>query len=390
MTTDNYLVSARDREQQKFRKILAGAVGGSLLLHLIAAVIFNSLPKPALDNVVEVTVVDSSELPPEFQSSPSPTPSVKISLTATPPPRSKVTPSPTPSVKITPTPTPSVKIKTTPTPTPLEKNRIPVPVKIVTELNRPQPIQTQQTTEPISKPSGTASPSLIATNPSPVAQPNENKIEKNSPDSQPTGGNRNPGVTEKPITPFRPSAIDPNSSSLVNPGQPELTNPNPPESPFDISGSGAGGGVTFTVIPGGLDDLMTPGDGTNPNSKLPNSATPGKSGSGSSDNTRGNPGNNSPSRSNSQPLIGKENGNNTSGAEMSSRKNPGTISPSLPDSSPSAGSGGTSKQDIQKYFGELACLKNCKPVYPKAITEFKKVKVSIKLNDQGRVIPDTT
>jgi TonB family protein len=455
MTTDNYLALARNQEQQKFWKTLAGAVAGSFLLHAIAAVIFNSLPQPASDNAVEVALVDSSELPPELQSSP--TPSVKISLTSTPPPSSKITPTPTPSVKVTPTPTPSVKVTPTPIPTPsvkitpvptptpsvkitpipiptpavkvtpiptpmpsvkitpiliptpavkIKPDRTPVPVKIVTQPSKSPPLQIQQTTEPVSKESDTASSSIIATNPAPAAQSNSHKIERNSPDSQTTVGNQISGATtqptkpatEKPISPLVTAKIDPNNnkspgnSSPINSGQqskPELTTPNLPRSPLAAGGLGeiSDSSIPVVIIPGGLDDFLASGRGTNP--KLPNGMTPGQTGSGLGDKAgrvpRATLGNN-PNGSNFQPLPSNGNSRNPGGSGTTIGKNPGIVSQSSPTSSSGNGSGGTNKQEIQKYFGELACLKGCKPVYSGVVTEFRQVRVNIKLNAQGRVI----
>jgi TonB family protein len=444
MTTDNYLALARDREQQKFWKILAGAVGGSLLLHAIAAVIFNSLPQPASDNAVEVTLFDSSELSPDFPPSPTPsvkmaiastpspspkvtptptpTPSVKITPTPTPTPSAKVKPTPTPSVKFTPTPTPtpsvrvtptptltpSVKVTPTPTPTPSVKvTPKPLPVKIVTQRSKPQPLPTQQPTEPIIKPSGTASPTIIATNPSPAAQPNKNKIEQSNPAPQTTVDDQtariakqpNSPVIEKPLTPSSPSAIDsnnsPNSSSSVNSGQQSqlgLTNPTLSGSFFDPSGLGDRSGdppTAETLIfeePGGS---LIPNGRNNSNNKLPNGAASENSSLSSSGNARESPGDTSsknPSGESGSPSRpGKGNGNSSGGSGTSKGK-PGITSPSLPTNPGGNGSGGTDKQEIQKYFGELACVKNCKPNYPGVITDFKQVRVNIKLNNQGRVV----
>ncbi len=124
---------ARQQEEQKLPKILACGVGGSLVFHGIAAVALNYLPKQ-ISTPVEVTLINSSEIPPDLRPSPQP-PKVKPIPNKT---IAKVTPTPTPSVKTTPTPTPtpSVKVIPTPTPTPLVKVKpslTPQVVKIVTE-----------------------------------------------------------------------------------------------------------------------------------------------------------------------------------------------------------------------------------------------------------------
>jgi hypothetical protein len=113
---DNSILRARQQEHQKLPKILAYGIGGSLAFHGIAAVALNYLPQPILAPV-EVTLIDSSELPPELKPSPQPP---KIKPTPKPKTIAKVTPTPTPkpSVKITPTPTPTPSVKITPTPTP--------------------------------------------------------------------------------------------------------------------------------------------------------------------------------------------------------------------------------------------------------------------------------
>ncbi len=478
----NYLVLARQQEQQKFWKILAGAVGGSLLLHSIAAVLFNALPQPAPDHAVEVTLVDSSELPPDFPASPNPKPSVKVSLssspktaptpavkitptptptpavkitpTPTPTPSVKVapTPTPTPSVKIkpTPTPTPSVKIKPTPTPTPAVKvtptptptpsikvtptptptpsvkvaptptptpsvkikptptptpavKVTPIPIKIVTQPSKSQFAPIQPTTESSTdKPSSAASPGTIAANSPSKIQPNSN-----IPDTQTTASNQTPSATTetrpatKPINPSASSTIDQGSNIIAsnsdkNPGSPRSTNPDQPNQPTNLAGSPVEAGNSGTasdssssvVIIRGSDDLLTSGGGNNSNSLTV--TTPGQQGWGLTDKIGVPPGgapvNNSPGKLDLQPTPTKKNSSEPGNSGAIIGIKPATVLPSSIGNLSGNGSGGTSKREIQKYFGELACLKNCKPVYPKEVTESKQVKVNIKLNSEGRVI----
>jgi hypothetical protein len=135
--TDNSILLARQQEHQKLPKILAYGIGGSLAFHGIAALALNYLPQP-VPTPVEVTLIDSSEIPPELKPSPQPpkikpTPKLKTTAKVTP------TPTPTPSVKITPTPTPtpSVKITPTPIPTPSVKAKPDLTPQVVKVVTRP-------------------------------------------------------------------------------------------------------------------------------------------------------------------------------------------------------------------------------------------------------------
>jgi TonB family protein len=129
--TNNSILRARQQEHQKLPKILAYGIGGSLAFHGIAAVALNYLPQP-VPAPVEVTLIDSSELPPELKPSPQPP---KIKPAPKPKTITKVTPTPTPkpSVKTTPTPTPSI----TPKPTPLVKAKPDLTPQVVKIVTRP-------------------------------------------------------------------------------------------------------------------------------------------------------------------------------------------------------------------------------------------------------------
>ncbi len=201
MTKDNYIALARSQDQRQLSKLLAYGLGGSLLLHGIAAVIFNYLPQQIPDNSVEVTLIDSSDLPPDFQSSPTPTPSITIATKPTPTPSVRVTPAPTPtpSVKITPTPTPTPSVKITPRPTPsvkIKPDRTPTAVKIVTQpsSSSQKPAKTQLQGNPESL---TNSPVSVTPSPSDIALnnlPNPGQLpasDRSNPNGENAGKNSN-------------------------------------------------------------------------------------------------------------------------------------------------------------------------------------------------------
>jgi hypothetical protein len=231
MTTNNYIALARSQDQQKLPKILAYGIGSSIVLHGIAAMVFNCLPQQIPDSPVEVTLIDSSELPPEFKSSPIPTPSVKI--TPTPTPSVRITPTPTPSVKITPTPTPSVRITPTPTPsvkitpTPTPSVRItPTPTPSVKITPTPTPlVKITPTPTPLVKITPTPTPSVKIT-PTPTPTPSVKIKPEQTPVvirivSQPIPPQQQPTPTPVQGNPNRepvpnPSAVNDSNNILLN------------------------------------------------------------------------------------------------------------------------------------------------------------------------------
>lgn len=111
----------RTQERHQLPKILAGGIGFSLLIHLLAAIAFNHLPMPIPEEVVEVTMIDASELPLETRPEPRPT----VSINTNP----KV---PSPAVPLTPSITPPL-----PAPPVIKSAIEPIPRQAPTPLINP-------------------------------------------------------------------------------------------------------------------------------------------------------------------------------------------------------------------------------------------------------------
>jgi hypothetical protein len=388
MTTNNYIALARSQDQQKLPKILAYGIGSSLVLHGIAAMVFNCLPQQIPDSSVEVTLIDSSELPPEFKSSPIPTPSVRITptptpsvkITPTPTPSVKITPIPTPSVRITPAPTPSVKIaptptpsiKITPTPTPSVKIT-PTPTPSVKITPTPTPsvkIKPEQTpvvirivSQPI-PPQQQPTPTPVQNNPNRESVPNpsavndSNNISLNSPSNLPPNiidqnrqdVGKSPNINQIG-TPNNNNSETPNSGDGNNPGNSSSLPPDiggregNSQSTVNSSNQSSEGFRDFggeSGIPGNGNDEISitpfPGDNTelalSTGKKIDNNHPPASGGNNSniatkpgSDNLAFNPGNNLikiPKKQDGSPSTIVI----TPGQEIGgSRKTPGTTRP---------------------------------------------------------------
>ncbi len=94
------LAEIRREERHQLRKILAGGMFCSLLIHTVVVIVGNYLPTPAANSIdaVEVTMIDASELPPEsLPPSPTASPAVVKPTPITQP----VRPSPLPVAKKT-------------------------------------------------------------------------------------------------------------------------------------------------------------------------------------------------------------------------------------------------------------------------------------------------
>jgi outer membrane biosynthesis protein TonB len=427
MTNNNYIALARSQDQQKLPKILAYGIGGSLVLHGIAAMVFNCLPQQIPDSSVEVTLIDSSELPPEFKSSPTPTPSVRI--TPTPTPSAKITPTPTPSVKITPTPTSSVTIKPKQTPVVIRIVSQPIPPQ---QQPTPTPVQSNPNREPIPNPSAVNDSNNISLNSLSNLPPNI--IDQNRQD---VGKNLNTNRIDTPNnnnseTPSLGDGKNPDNSSSLHPNiggkdgnsQSTVDSSNQSSERFrDFGGeSGIPGNdnneISITPFPGDNTDLAL-----STGKKIDNNHPPASGGNNSniatkpgSDNLAFNPGNNLikiPKKQDGSPstiVI-------TSGQEIGgSKKTPGTTrlgaipgngdssSRTISDKVPSESSNSqTSKNPGQSSIGSnpgegnkgifetgLTCHtnSNCNIEYPKWVdksVQRVQIKVQIKLDNNGQV-----
>ncbi len=132
----------RTQERHQLPKILAGGIGFSLLIHLLAAIAFNYLPMPIPEEVVEITMIDASELPVETQPEPRPTVSIDTNPKV-PSPAVPLTPSITPPLPAPPVIKSAIEPITPPTSTPLINPTVRVsPTKIAKKsINRTKKIQ---------------------------------------------------------------------------------------------------------------------------------------------------------------------------------------------------------------------------------------------------------
>jgi hypothetical protein len=393
MITNNHIALARSQEQQKLFKILVCGIGCSLILHGIAAIAFNLLPQQSSDNSVEVTLIDSSELPPELQ------------------------PSPTPSVKTTPTPIINIKPDT----------QTPSVIRVIPQQNEPQQQSIKKATqgnwsiEPIintpvvaaSSPSSSNSQGLNSSSkvlPNKIRQENEQNYNKNLVNTQNNNNQQKfpekfnstkwiPSGLQSSGKSFRPGlggknvrnhfVSPPEKESLDYGGSISLHHPSNDKFPVtqfpDISG-----GFPPNPVSDSSNSSPLPGDHLGKNHHPQKVAgaeevLASKHGQGGRSGILG-----VANTNNRVPYGAKNSGEGSNGMSNGTAVTPDALPPNslvgkAPAQHPVSANPGIQKQ--KGNFGiELACIKNCKPKYSRSIREATQVSVQIELNNSGQVI----
>jgi outer membrane biosynthesis protein TonB len=438
---ENLPYIARQQEQQRLIKILAGGISGSLLFHGIAAIAYNYLPKQATAPI-EVTFVNADEIPPELLPTPSTPPTPTPTLTAQVNPSITPLPAVTPSVSPTPSPsvTPIVK-KTPPTkpsvdPTPQEVKTATNPTQLVLPIPEPEsPAKILENSSPSnSREKSSLDKSVL--NGGQAISPTERKEQVDSKTSripgvnlgalntgQSAGANRTATALSKgsaqvggdEIGGEDQGSFDPTGGRGIQPGRGIIgsnsgTLARAGNGSSSFGGGNAGNGGDSAGGDGAFPDLSPAGGSGRRGSGLNSGSNSGAlaSSRGSSfnslvngdanvgnDDSEGFAANYIPGRSSgSRSGLGNDGGNslaltapgNKPGSGLGDNSNNGMGNGG--DSSIGSGEpvAGNARGLVTGFGTGLECLANCAPQYLDEIEREAMVKVAISLDDNGKVI----